>query len=102
MGADLYPAIGEVVRQRSDAIGMTQASLAGRIGLGRTSVTNIENGSQKVMLHQLVDLARALHASPEELLSEARSGAAGARQASPTSGTVDMLLQRLDRRGGAR
>lgn len=102
MAADVYESLGGAVRRRRDAMGMTQAALAGRIGLGRTSVTNIENGSQKIMLHQLLDLARALHTAPEDLLAEARTGAPGARPTTAPTGAVDGLLLRLDRRGGAR
>jgi transcriptional regulator with XRE-family HTH domain len=39
---------------------MTQFELARTLGISRTSVANIEAGQQRVMAHNLADLARAL------------------------------------------
>lgn len=49
---------------------MTQAELAERVGLGRTSVTNLERGKQNPPLSLLPKLAQALGVSPSELLTE--------------------------------
>ena len=102
MATDLYERLGGAVRRRREAIGLTQTVLANRIGLGRTSVTNIENGTQKILLHQFLDLARALHASPEDLLADTHTRDAVPVAASASTGQVESLLKRLDRRGGAR
>ena len=48
--------------------GMTQAELARRIGLSRTSVTNIEQGRHHVSLEQFLSIAMVLDAVPEALL----------------------------------
>ena len=68
-GERLYSAFGELVlahRRRLD--GVTQAELGRRIGLSRTSVTNIEQGRHHVSLAQFVRIAMALEVSPEALL----------------------------------
>ena len=65
----LYAAFGELVlAHRRRLEGMTQAELGRRIGLSRTSVTNIEQGRHHVSLAQFVLIARALEVSPEALL----------------------------------
>ena len=65
----LYAEFGALVaahRQRLE--GMTQAELGRRIGLSRTSVTNIEQGRHRVSLHQFLCIASALEVAPEALL----------------------------------
>lgn len=47
---------------------MTQATLGKRVGLSRTSITNIEKGRQHVALHVLYDLATELEVQPEVLM----------------------------------
>lgn len=65
----LYAAFGELVlAHRRRLEGMTQAELGRRIGLSRTSVTNIEQGRHHVSLHQLMLIAVALNVAPEALL----------------------------------
>lgn len=68
MPDSIYAAIGLAIRSRRDLIGMTQASLAEKTGLSRTSVTNIERGGQALLVHQLLEIARALRVSPVSLL----------------------------------
>ena len=67
----LYAAFGAlVVAHRQRLEGMTQAELGRRIGLSRTSVTNIEQGRHHVSLHQFVRIAMVLDVAPEALLPE--------------------------------
>jgi len=47
---------------------MTQAALGDHIGLSRTAVTNIECGRQRLLVDQLVEIARALQVSASDLL----------------------------------
>jgi transcriptional regulator with XRE-family HTH domain len=47
---------------------LTQEALASQVALTRTSITNIERGRQKLLLHTLVDIAHALSVEPAELL----------------------------------
>jgi transcriptional regulator with XRE-family HTH domain len=50
---------------------MTQADLADRLGFGRTSITNLENGEQNPPISVLPELAHALGVEPEQLIAEA-------------------------------
>jgi DNA-binding XRE family transcriptional regulator len=47
---------------------LTQQALAKQVGLTRTSITNVEKGRQKFLLHTLTDIARALQVDPASLL----------------------------------
>jgi DNA-binding XRE family transcriptional regulator len=49
---------------------MTQEALASKISLSRTSVINIEKGRQQLLVHMLVDIARALHVAPSDLIPD--------------------------------
>lgn len=56
----LYESIGRMVRSfregHDGSARMTQAQLAQMVGLERTSITNIEKGTQKIPLHILYRL----------------------------------------------
>lgn len=47
---------------------ITQEMLAHMVSLTRTSITNVEKGRQKFLLHTLADIAAALHVEPASLL----------------------------------
>ena len=65
----LYAMFGELVQAHRNRLGgMTQAELGQRIGLSRTSVTNIERGRHHVSLDQFILIAEALQIPPEVLL----------------------------------
>lgn len=69
----LYQALGRHLRvlreQHGQAAGrMTQAQLADRIGMERTSITNIEKGNQKVPLHVLFRICEVLGVEPSSAL----------------------------------
>jgi transcriptional regulator with XRE-family HTH domain len=66
----LYREFGRLLRDRRRAVGFTQDEVAGRIGLSRTSITNIEKGRQHVGLHVLYALADAVGVKPGELLPD--------------------------------
>lgn len=68
MDEGLYVALGKIVRSRREREGMTQDELARRVGMTRTSITNIESGRQKVQLHTLYDVADALNVPIKDLL----------------------------------
>ena len=53
---------------------MTQAELAVRLNLGRTSITNLEKGLHSPPLSLLPDIASALGIDPWLLVSEALRG----------------------------
>jgi transcriptional regulator with XRE-family HTH domain len=65
---DFYEEFGSNLRAARKRAGLTQRELADRINLTRTSVTNIERGTQRIALHQLFDLAAAVGDKPVDLL----------------------------------
>jgi DNA-binding XRE family transcriptional regulator len=67
-----YAEVGRRVRHAHELAGLTQDTLAARVALSRTSVTNIEGGRQKMMLHTLWELASALGVEPTTLLPDMR------------------------------
>lgn len=67
----LYRVIGLRVRSIRTAKGITQEALAKQVKLTRTSLTNIEKGRQKVLLHTAVEIAHALGVGAGELLQGA-------------------------------
>jgi transcriptional regulator with XRE-family HTH domain len=68
-----YQMFGSRVRALREKNDVTQEELGRRIDLSRTSIVNIEKGRQRVLLHQIVEIAGALDAKPAELLPKAVS-----------------------------
>ena len=64
----LYAAVGVRVREARRSQKMSQEDLANRVGLTRTSITNVEAGRQKLPLHTLFAIAEALGMEAKELL----------------------------------
>jgi transcriptional regulator with XRE-family HTH domain len=65
---DFYPAFGQRLAHVRRRAGISQELLAGRVGLSRTSIVNVEKGRQRVPLHMLVDFADVLGVTPDDLL----------------------------------
>ncbi len=68
MDEPLYRLFGNRVRELREEKNVTQEELARRVDLSRTSITNIEKGRQRVLLHQMVEIASALDTSPKDLM----------------------------------
>ena len=68
MDEDFYRRFGQRLRQARKAAGLSQADLAPAIKLTRTSVANIEQGRQKVLLHTFGKILDVLNLQPVELL----------------------------------
>lgn len=68
--SSFYEEVGQRIRDYRDESGLTQEALATQIALTRTSITNIEKGRQKILIHTLVDIANTLGKSPLDLLPE--------------------------------
>lgn len=64
----VYQAIGARVRMIRETLGLEQVEVAKRIGMARTSVTNIEAGRQRLLLHQVPEIAQALGVSAKHLM----------------------------------
>lgn len=60
--------LGHNIKTAREHRGLRQEELADRLGLGRTSVTNIERGRQTLSVISLYKIADALGVQPWELL----------------------------------
>jgi len=69
---ELYRRLGRTVADRRRELGLTQSTVAEKLGLSRASLANLENGRQRIMVHQLFALVSALRLkSILELVPEA-------------------------------
>lgn len=66
----VYRELGQRIQRRRKELKLTQEELGSRVGLSRTSITNIEKGRQHVLLHVLLDFGKALELPPEMLISK--------------------------------
>ena len=57
---ELYRRLGREVAKRRQELGLTQSDVAEKLGLSRASLANLENGRQRIMVHQLFALVNAL------------------------------------------
>jgi DNA-binding XRE family transcriptional regulator len=74
----LYVKAGRCLRSAREAAGRTQVEVASAVGLTRTSLTNIEKGRQKLLLHTFVEIAVFLGRNGPGLLTEVVSPNASA------------------------
>jgi len=80
----IYKEFGRRLCNARKAAELTQEALAERVGLSRTSITNIEKGRQRIPLHVLFLLASAVGVSPAALLPD--------RKETPKSDVIDKRL----------
>jgi transcriptional regulator with XRE-family HTH domain len=73
----VYQEIGNRIARARKKSGLSQHDLAVRIGLQRTSVTNIEKGRQKIMVHTLIDMAKHLNVEARDLLPRGEAASSG-------------------------
>ena len=57
---ELYRRLGRTVAGRRRELGLTQSTVAEKLGLSRASLANLESGRQRIMVHQLFALVNAL------------------------------------------
>ena len=62
-----YRNFGHLVGNARRTRNLTQGQLADSVGLTRTSITNIEKGRQKILIHTLFDIAAVLNVEPATL-----------------------------------
>lgn len=67
---DLYSQIGKRIKELRKEKGFTQSRLAEIVSLTRTSITNIEKGRQKLLVHTLWDLADAIGVHPKSFFPQ--------------------------------
>ena len=65
-----YEEFGQRVRRARLNLGLNQEALGHRVGLERSSISNVEKGRQRVQLHMLLEFAAALDVPPIQLLPE--------------------------------
>lgn len=70
MTSVIYEEMGQRIRSLRKQLRLTQDELAQRVGLTRTSITNIENGNQTVPVHLVYELCKALGTTPTALLPD--------------------------------
>lgn len=63
-----HVAVGARVRLLRETLGLSQDDLAKRVGMERTSVTNVEIGRQRLLLQTVESFARALGTTPKHLM----------------------------------
>jgi len=73
--SDIYARVGKNLAARRKALNKTQSFVAGRAGISRPSLANIETGNQTISLHQLYNLAAVLELSDARELLPAGIGA---------------------------
>ncbi len=64
----IYVLVGQRMRHVREFLGKTQAEIAAKCGLTRTSIVNIESGRQRFPLHFVDLFAKALRLKPKKLL----------------------------------
>lgn len=64
----VYQEFGQILRVCREARGMTQQQLADNSDFSRTSISNIESGKQRVLLHQIYEFATILGVPSQALL----------------------------------
>jgi ribosome-binding protein aMBF1 (putative translation factor) len=66
---EFYRELGTLIRERRERRGLSHQKLAQKLGLKRTSITNIEAGNQRLSLYHAIKLSRELEISLEDLNS---------------------------------
>ncbi len=69
--------LGRRLREARERVGLTLSELARRSEISRRHLTEIEAGRSNLTVARLIDLAKALDASPGELLSSGSEGRGG-------------------------
>ena len=65
-----YEEFGQRIRRARLNLGLNQEALGHRVGLERSSISNVEKGRQRVQLHMLLEFAAALDVPPIQLLPD--------------------------------
>jgi transcriptional regulator with XRE-family HTH domain len=66
----IYKEFGRLLKKSRTEANLTQEALAKRVGLSRTSITNIEKGRQHINLHMLYVLSDSIGIRPSDLLPD--------------------------------
>src|SRR5436189_5922040 len=99
---DIKKRFGTAVRSRRKRLGISQEELAGRAGLHRTYVSDIERGARNLSLESIDKLAKALGIPVSTLfsrLSDPPQSRSGTLSPVGTEDLGDLLLAEGDRDG---
>ena len=66
----LYKRLGTIIKERRRQLGLTQEYLSNQLGISRASLANVETGRQRVLVHQLYQLAEKLDLEVTALLPD--------------------------------
>jgi transcriptional regulator with XRE-family HTH domain len=69
----IYAVFGRHLKELREKRKMAQEELATLSGLTRSSIANVENGKQRVLLHQVVQFAEALNVKFDDLIPTLRT-----------------------------
>jgi transcriptional regulator with XRE-family HTH domain len=89
-----YIELGRRISHRRRQLNKTQEELAIAVGLKRTSITNLEKGRQKVLIHTLVEVANCLQIGVCELIPD-QPGTTRRGMAGLESETLEILLRAI-------
>lgn len=64
----LYEQIGREIKRARELHGLTQSELADRVGVTRTSISNLESGRQRVPIDTLFSICDVLGTEPRDIL----------------------------------
>jgi transcriptional regulator with XRE-family HTH domain len=64
----VYKDIGANIRTRRRQADLSQETMALELGISRATLANIETGRQRILVHQLYDIAITLGVTPNDLL----------------------------------
>lgn len=92
-----YQDLGRAIRARREALEITQAELGARIGLSRTSVTNIECGRQRLLIDQFCLLADVLRCERDDLLPTERVETAAKTKSSEALASMPSVASFVER-----
>jgi len=67
---DINLLFGRELARTRQAKNMSQSALAGKVGVSRATIANLEGGRQNVLLHQVFALATSLDVTPNVLIPE--------------------------------
>lgn len=67
---DFYVQLGLLIRKARVDAHLTQQDLADALFISRTSLTNIEKGNQRILVHTLIDIAQSVGIKPNKLLTD--------------------------------
>lgn len=91
-GMDVKKPFGSAVRRWRGRLGVSQEELAGRAGLHRTYICDVERGARNVSLESIEKLARALEISTATLFSYEPAGSQTETKKFAGEALVDILL----------